>query len=247
MLNQMYGVSTKTNYAPYVIAHLDGAFTKYYETGLELEWKHDKVYLNLSYSWSHYYGNFDQDNSESAGGNDNVIANNVYMGSSQIGDGAGRQLWNNKYGNLVGDRRHKLKLFGSYDLRWQAKIGAYFIYQSGQPWQYNNWKIYMNDFNAENNYPGASGNSDQEDYNAYAEPAGSHVSPAHYQLDLTYTQIFWKTKRYRFEGQVDIFNVFNRQTPYNFYGNVNDNPALAGQPMNYMNPRRTQLGVKFAF
>jgi hypothetical protein len=245
MLNQMYGVTTRTNYSPYVIAQLDGAFTKYYEMGLELEWKGDKAYLNLSYSWSHYYGNFDQDNSESAGANDNVIANNVYLGSSQIADGAGRQLWNNKYGNLSGDRRHKLKVFGSYDLPWQAKVGAYFIYQSGQPWQLNNWTIYQKDIDAE----AAHGVdiTDREDYNAYGEAAGSRVTPAHWQLDLTYTQTFWKTKRYRLEGQVDIFNVFNRQTEYNFYANVNDNPARVGLAVSAMNPRRAQFSIKFLF
>ena len=248
MLNQMYGVTSKTNYSPYVIAQLDGAFTKYYEVGTELEWRRDKLYLNLSYTWSHYYGNFDQDNSESAGANDNVIANNVYLGSSQIADGAGRQLWNNKYGNLAGDRRHKLKLFGSYDLPWEGRIGAYFIYQSGQPWQYNNYQIYTKDFNAEARYPGADGTSDQEDYNAYGESAGSRVTAPHYQLDLTYTQTFWKTRQYRLEGQFDIFNVFNRQTGYNIRANMNDYSAsILGTPGSYMAPRRAQLGIRFLF
>ena len=52
-----------------------------------------------SYTWSHYYGNFDQDNSTAA--NDA----NVFIGSSFIGDGAGRQLWDIKDGDLRGDRR----------------------------------------------------------------------------------------------------------------------------------------------
>ena len=43
----------------------------------------DKAFVRGSYTWSHYYGNFDQDNSTTA--NDA----NVFIGSSFIGDGAG--------------------------------------------------------------------------------------------------------------------------------------------------------------
>ena len=46
----------------YVIAELDGAFTKYYEAGLEGEWRVSNAFVRGSYVWSHYYGNFDQDN-----------------------------------------------------------------------------------------------------------------------------------------------------------------------------------------
>ena len=47
----------------YVIAELDGAYTKYYEATLESEWRGAKTFVRGSYTWSHYYGNFDQDNS----------------------------------------------------------------------------------------------------------------------------------------------------------------------------------------
>ena len=47
----------------YVIAQLDGAYTKYYEISTEAEWRGSKGFFRGSYVWSHYYGNFDQDNS----------------------------------------------------------------------------------------------------------------------------------------------------------------------------------------
>ena len=56
-------------------------------------------FVRGSYTWSHYYGNFDQDNTTTA--NDA----NVFIGSSFIGDGAGRQLWDFNDGDLRGDRR----------------------------------------------------------------------------------------------------------------------------------------------
>ena len=45
----------------YVIAELDGAYTKYWEATVESEWRGDKTFVRGSYTWSHYYGNFDQD------------------------------------------------------------------------------------------------------------------------------------------------------------------------------------------
>ena len=121
----------------YVIAELDGAFTKYYEGTLETEWKNDKAFVRGSYTWSHYYGNFDQDSSG--------VTNdaNVFIGSSNIGDGAGRQLWNIRYGDLRGDRRHLLKLYGYHALPWNATAGIYGVAQSGQPWEVWSYEPYI--------------------------------------------------------------------------------------------------------
>ncbi|HEX8411082.1 MAG TPA: carboxypeptidase regulatory-like domain-containing protein, partial [Thermoanaerobaculia bacterium] len=100
----------------YVIANLDGAFTKYYEATMESSWRGSNLYVNGSYTWSHYYGNFDQDNSSFSFANDAA----VFIGSSNIGDGAGRQLWDFKYGDLRGDRRNVAKINSAYELPWNA-------------------------------------------------------------------------------------------------------------------------------
>ena len=54
----------------------------------------ENYYFKGSYTWSHYYGTFDQDGS--TGGNDA----NIFIGSSFISDGVGRQMWDFKNGNL---------------------------------------------------------------------------------------------------------------------------------------------------
>ena len=59
----------------------------------------------------------------------------IFIGSSNIADGGGRQLWDNKDGDLRGDRRHMLKVYGYYTLPWNATVGGYAICQSGQPWE----------------------------------------------------------------------------------------------------------------
>lgn len=234
MLNQLQGVTNTNLKNTFVIAQLDDSFTKYYELGSEVEWKGNKTYINASYTWSHYYGNFDQDNSTSSSANDS----NIFVGSSNIADDFGRQLWNNKYGNLSGDRRHKLKVFGTYELPWRARVGLYFIYQSGQPWQMSDYSYYAADRTAQ-------GSTSTSDTNRYSEPAGSRTTPSHNQFDVTYTQIFWKSSRYRLEGMVDIYNLFNKQTGYNFQPSVH--ATFPGAPVSYYSPRRTQLGLRFLF
>ncbi len=155
----------------YVIAELDGAYTKYYEVTLESEWRSQKLFVRGSYTWSHYYGNFDQDNSTT----DNDV--NIFIGSSNIADGAGRQLWDNKDGDLRGDRPHLFKLYGYYMLPWNATVGAFFVAQSGQPWEMWSYEPYL-----------PLVGTTTSDPNRYAEPAGSRRSDAHYQMDLNYTQ-----------------------------------------------------------
>lgn len=214
----------------YVIAALDGAFTKYYEAGLEAEWRGRNAYVRGSYVWSHYYGNFDQDNSAGSGtGNDS----NIFIGSSNIGDGAGRQLWNFKYGNLRGDRRHQLKIYGSYQLPWKGSVGAYAVYQSGQPWEYHSYEPYI------------SQTTSTSDSNRYAEPAGSRRTDDHYQMDLNYTQTIPIGDLFRLEARIDVFNLFDRQTGYNIQDNVHS--ANPGTPQTFYDPRRVQLALKLDF
>ena len=184
----------------YVIANLDGAFTKYYEGTMESSWRSSGFHLNGSYTWSHYYGNFDQDNSTFGNANDAAI----FIGSSNIGDGAGRQLWDFKYGDLRGDRRHVLKMNGAYDLPWHATIGAFALYQSGQPYQLESVLPYR---------PLTGSTSDT---NRYAEPAGTRRSPSHHQLDLKYTQGIPLMNFANLQFIVDVFNVLNKQTGYNY-------------------------------
>lgn len=210
----------------YVIAELDGAFTKYYEVNLEADYRGRKSFLRGSYVWSHYYGNFDQDNTTT--GNDAAI----FVGSSFLADGAGRQLWDNRYGNLRGDRRHQFKAFGSYNFDWNASAGFYAIYQSGQPWEA--WDVEV--------YRDLTGST--SDTSRFAEPAGSRTTDDHYQLDLNYTHNF-PIGRYNVQLRGDVFNVFDNQTGYNIQNQVNS--AGFGVPRTYFNPRRLQVAVRFEF
>jgi hypothetical protein len=225
-LAQIGGAGTKTDSA-YVIADLDGSYTKYYETTLETEYHSGKVYVRGSYSWTHYYGNFDQDNTST--GNDM----NTFIGSSNIGDGAGRQLWDNKNGTLRGDRPFLVKIYGYYTLHWDATAGAYAVAQSGQPWEAWSYEPYRNL------------TTSLSDTARFAEPAGSRRTPDHYQLDLNYTQNIKLSPRYRAQITADLFNVFNKQTGYNYDPAVHN--STFDTPRTYYDPRHFQLALRLQF
>ena len=211
----------------YVIAALDGAFSKYYEVSAEAEWRGSNAFFRGSYVWSHYYGNLDQDNTTTSNDAD------LFIGSSNIADGAGRQLWDFKEGNLRGDRRHQLKVYGFYQVPWNGTFGAYGVYQSGQPWE--TWDVEV--------YRHLTGSS--SDTNRYAEPAGSRTTASHYQLDLSYTQDFPIGNRFNIQLVGDVFNVTDNQTGYNIQNKKNS--AGFGDPRSWFNPRRFQLMVRFLF
>jgi hypothetical protein len=212
----------------YVIAELDGAFNKYYEASFDAEYRKGSNYFKGSYVWSHYYGNFDQDNTSLF--NDNAI----FIGSSNLADGAGRQIWDNKYGNLRGDRRHQLKAFGYHQFPWNGTVGAFAIFQSGQPWEAWDSEVYRDL------------TSSTSDTNRYAEPAGSRTTSDHYQLDLNYTHNFRVGgDRYNLQLRADVFNAFDKQTGYNVQ--PSRNAASFGEPRSFFDPRRFQLQVRFSF
>ncbi len=209
----------------FVIAQVPNAYTDYDEISLEAEWTQGNWYLQASYTWSDYRGNFDQDNATS----ENDF--NTFIGSSLLSDGRGRMLWNMKDGQLRGDRTHLFKAYGYYQFSWNGSVGAYALYQSGQPWETWDGSLY-----------GYS-----SDTIRFAEPAGTHRSDAHYQLDLNYTQNFFfgANDRYGVQLRADLYNVFDNQTGYNIQPSINS--AGYGEARSYYLPRRLQLMAKFLF
>jgi hypothetical protein len=230
-LRQQIGQSggLATSGSTYVIAELDGAYTSYKELTLETEYRHARGFVRGSYTRSRYYGNFDQDNSTVTISNDG----NIFIGSSNIGDGPGRQLWDFKLGTLRGDRPNALKLYGSYFLPWHASVGTFIVAQSGQPWEKWDYTLYS-----------AFTTSTSETIK-YAEPAGSHRAPSHAQMDLKYIQNLPIATRYNAQLDVDVFNITNSQTGYNIEPRVH--AAGFGQPQSFFDPRRVQVAVRFVF
>ena len=211
----------------FVIAELEGSFTKLYEASIEAEWNRDNWFLTGSYTWSNYFGNFDQDVTTTA--NDQA----TFIGSSNIADAAGRNLWDFKKGKLGGDRRHKLKFYGFYQFDWNGRAGAYFVAQSGEPWEAWDSNVYRDL------------TSSTSDTIRFAETAGKRTTDTHYQLDLNYTHNFTIFGESNIQLRADIFNVIDNQTGYDIQRKVND--AGFGDPNTYFKPRRFQIAVKYQF
>ena len=124
-------------------------------------------------------------------------------------------------------------MYGYYTVPWQASIGAYFVAQSGQPWELWSYEPYI------------ALTTSTSDAARYAEEAGSRRSPSHYQLDLNYTQNFRVGKWTNFQAAVDLFNVFNKQTGYNY--NPAAHSSTFGVPRSYYDPRRVQVALRVQF
>jgi len=229
LVDQLTQIGTGGSNSSYVIAELDGAYTKYHEVTVESEWRGRSTFVRGAYTWSKYYGTFDQDSTTGL-----VNDMNTFIGSSNIGDGAGRQMWDNKEGRLRGDRPHMLKVYGYRVLPWKATAGAFFIAQSGQPWQSENFEIYRP-------LVGTS----TSDSNRYGEPAGSRRTDAHWQLDLNYTQDIRVMSRLTVQLVGDLYNVFNKQTGYNPQPSVHS--SVFGTPRNYFDPRIFQFAARLRF
>jgi hypothetical protein len=122
---------------------------------------------------------------------------------------------------------------GLRQLDWNASVGLYAVYQSGQPWEtwsYEPYRAYT---------------SSTSDTSRYAEPAGSRRSDSHFQVDLNYTQNFRLSGRYTLQVAGDLFNVFNSQTGYDIDPRFHS--STFGQPRLYYDPRRFQLAARFLF
>ena len=213
----------------YVIADLDGSYTSYHEATVEAEWRTRKSFIRLSYSWTRYRGNFDQDNTTTGAANDS----NIFIGSSNIGDGAGRQLWNFKDGTLKGDKPVMFKLYGYYMLPWNATAGAYAVAQSGEAWEAWSYEPYI------------ALTTSTSDTDRFAEPAGDRRTPFHAQLDLNYTQNFKLVSHYVIQLVADAYNVTNSQTGYNYM--QSEHSPLFGTPQSWYAPRTLQVTARFQF
>ena len=109
-----------------------------------------------------------------------------------------------------------------------------YLERSGQPWEAWDYKAYV---------PLVGGST--SDTIRYAEPAGSRITPAHRQMDLKYSQNFRFAGRYNLIVEGDLFNVFNKQTGYNFEPARNN--SNFGNPRTYFSPRRLEVNARFQF
>ena len=175
------------------------------------------------------------------------------------------ELASGSYGYLPNDRRHTIKLFGSYAINDQWLLGGNLLVQSGRPFSCLG---YLGNIQTStgNEYFSCDLNSDVtggHDNGSTIVPRGSAGrTPRMYSLDLNarYMPAFADGD---LTFQIDVFNVFNRHTAIavNEYGeDRNGNPQGGGnydsgeprpflyaQATDWQAPRSIRLSARYEF
>lgn len=197
-----------------------GATVQLRKVGADARWTAD-----LSYTLSRLDGNWDLD-----------YATQLFYSSSYIQDGPGINVEDQfRQGVLEGDRTHVAKLFGSYTLPTNTIIGGYLRFQSGRPWQAQQYDpVYGVPYQ-------------------YIEPAGSRRLSSWTNFDLLVAQNvpLGGFGNLRVEGRV--LNVFNSQPAlsvdkrvFSEDSNTTLNPRF-GLPTSYATARRFLVSGAFSF
>jgi hypothetical protein len=157
--------------------------------------------MQATYVWSQVYGNY-EDYLKSDLGQDDA-------GLTQDFDFAG--LMDNTYGFLPNDRRHNLKVFGSYAWDMGLKVGGFFSWRTGRPM--NAMAVHPTDF-----WAGLYGTSSFFDQVTPGRD-GSIPSPRGSQGTTDDVMTLDAMVRYDFQAagidwnvRMDVFNLFNQQS-----------------------------------
>ncbi len=210
------------------------AVRKYYAIELLLERMWDnKWYANLQYTWSQSYGNYEgwvrSDNDQDD------------AGITTLFDQPG--LLDGAYGFLPNDKRHKIKLFGAYQLTKEFQVGSNVLIQSGRA--INSFGVHPTDafaadYGAESFY-----------YQGVLRPRGSWGrTPWTYKVDLSFTyKPKWGKDKLKFG--LDVFNVFNahNEIEVDEIAELSDG-SLRTQflsPTAYQTPRYVRLSAEFSY
>lgn len=96
---------------------------KYYAIDLTLEKQWDRAFFRGSYTWSHNYGNTEGLVKSDIGQADTGTTQDFDFPALMVGS----------YGDLPNDRRHQVKLMGSYDITNEITLGAISTFSTGRP------------------------------------------------------------------------------------------------------------------
>jgi hypothetical protein len=149
------------------------------------------------------------------------------------------------YGYLPNDRRHALKLWGSYQVLPELRIGANVLIQSGRP--LNCFGYYTGDLDNVSVFYGASSFY----CNSTLNPRGSR-GRLPWTRDLSVQAVYEPKWMKGLSFQVDVLNIFNERgtTSVQERGEISSagtpRPAYL-QPLSLQNPRRVRLTAAYEF
>jgi len=153
------------------------------------------------------------------------------------------QLMDGADGYLPNDRRHKFKLWGSYQLTDRLSLGAIVFVQSGRP---------INAFGG--SHPdgtppyGDTFYLQQPDGSFKLTPRGTEGrTPWTSQINLSATYAFLWRDRVDIKLQADIFNLLDADSATQVYEHLEWRPERYRLPQTYQRPRYMRFGISLRF
>ncbi|WP_339726100.1 TonB-dependent receptor [uncultured Paraglaciecola sp.] len=214
---------------------------KYASVDVTFERAWDGVWLlNAAYTWSHSWGN-NEGYIRSDNGQDDA-------GLTTLFDQPG--LLDGAYGNLPNDRRHAVKVFGSYQATDDLNLGINVKWQSGRPknaFGYHPTDLFAQAYGSESFF------ADGE-----LVPRGSlGTTSAVLEIDVTASYNIPIGEDYDLTLRADIFNVLNSDTATEV-SEIYDQETSAGAgtglvspefglPSNWQTPRFVRLSASLRF
>lgn len=213
---------------------------KYAAVDVTFEKAWDGVWLlNAAYTWSHSWGN-NEGYVRSDNGQDDA-------GLTTLFDQPG--LLDGAYGDLPNDRRHQVKVFGSYAVTENFNIGANFQFWTGRPknaFGYHPTDVFAQAYGSESFYK-----------NGVLAPRGSEGrTNSYWNFDLTASYNFDLGEDYDLTLRADIFNVFGNDTVTEVNEIYDDEGDVAGSgsvnpnyglPTAWQSPRYMRLSVNLKY
>lgn len=210
------------------------AVRKYYAVEILLERLWDKKwYANFQYTWSQSYGNYEGWVRSDNGQDD--------AGITTLFDQPG--LLDGAFGFLPNDKRHKIKIFGAYQITDEVQIGGNILAQSGRAinaFGVHPTDAFAADYGAEAFY-----------YQGKLTPRGSLGRTGWtYPMDIS-LKYRPKWAKDRLTLGVDVFNIFNQLEPTEVSEIAElDDGSLRQQflsPVAFQTPRYWRFSAEYSY
>ncbi len=130
------------------------------------------------------------------------------------------------YGYLPYHSFHSVKINGSYTFNFGTTVGLVYEFDSGHAWQKRGYVALY------------------QDYFSMPEGRGSRFTPPTNYVDLRVAHKFEFAHERALEISVDLFNLFDFETPITYYENDNDSFGLV---LYRQEPRSIEAAVKFTY
>jgi len=191
----------------------------YYGFVFEIEQRFIRGQIAASYVYSKSRGSIDSGVGQYAG-----VDFDFFDPAGELPDN-----FRNRYGFLDDDARHRIKIFGVYQIPWiETRLGVNYFYRTGLPYTDVDQDVFGN----------VGG--------YFTEPRGSHRTPVLNSLDVSLEKEIRIFRELSATVIGQVRNVLNNEVPLTFFNNV-ASPATLNTPATYTLPRNYQIGFRLDF